>query len=247
MKTAAAEASKELGYLSKLGTEIKNIWNDTWNAIMGWGRSDLTSSLESAKKKLSDAMRTEIDANLDAGFSKTQREMAEASVKAIEREIEAQTKNAQAKKDASDAASELKKRLEGEKKAREDLAKSAEQGMSDIVKKEKERAEIHKQYSVAIAGAIGDEQKQLEIAKNYELALAGLNKTKESSTKSSKASSDSLKEYNSTLKQFSDMQIEATGSAQELTKAQVLMQKVVESDWWKTIQSKPEGSYPQGI
>lgn len=125
--------------------------------------------------------------------------------------------------------------LSENKKLREELAKAAEAGLTKEQKLLQDTNKIHELYRKNIIAAGNDKEKQVAVVRDYELALAGLNKTNESSTKSSKASSDSLKEYNSTLKQFSDMQIEATGSAQELTKAQVLMQKVVESDWWKTI------------
>lgn len=95
-------------------------------------------------------------------------------------------------------------------------------------KKQLELNKAHEAYAKSIAGAAGDSKLQLEIARKYEATVAGINEKYKEKTKVSKEDNY----FAQTLERISDLNIKATQTTEDTSKAQQLFLDIVSNPNW---------------
>lgn len=166
--TAAKQVANEMGYLSRLGMSLKGLWNDTWDAIMGWGRKDtnFVKQMEDASKKLSDLRRQ--------GYGETTRQVVQAKQELL---------FAQKKVEEEEKARKLKEKQSNESKAREKIEGALAGYVQDYNKEQKKSLSLAEYQQKRLEETVGIENIGLLQQQEKLAALAAFKKEYESLNK----------------------------------------------------------------
>ena len=120
---AAKRIYEQMGYLSKLGVELKDIWDRAWDAIMGWGRKNpLETQLQQAQSALN---RIEIE-----GGDSSEKKKLQQEIELLKQKIGLKQKDAAGQKANSDAAKVGEELAEKTKESQKEYNKTSMQTLS---------------------------------------------------------------------------------------------------------------------